>query len=144
MNLIINTEEIKKRIVLNKKSRRFEFRVLPKSKTRLDLDYYPLLPPRGIQDLTDSIQEAIVNWVIKTLNTINTDTKVHSVTNIIFLDTFTDIEKKHYNVWSKSGRFLGTYSTSALPDMVEQVLLKMEPRAHQYQEVIMEFKVKGC
>ena len=136
MNLVINTEEIKKRIVLNKKSGRFEFRVLPKSKTRVDLDYYPIVHPRSMQDLTENIQKVIQNWVIKTLNTINTDSKVHSAVNIILLDTFTDIEKKHYNVWSKSGRFLGTYSTSATPDMVEQVLLKMEPRAHQYQEVI--------
>ena len=136
MNLVINTEEIKKRIVLNKKSGRFEFRVLPKSKTRVDLDYYPIVHPRSMQDLTENIQKVIQNWVIKTLNTINTDSKVHSAVNIILLDTFTDIEKKHYNVWGKSGRFLGTYSTSATPDMVEQVLLKMEPRAHQYQEVI--------
>ena len=45
MNLVINTEEIKKRIVLNKKSGRFEFRVLYKGKTRLDIDYYPLIHP---------------------------------------------------------------------------------------------------
>ena len=144
MELIINLEEIKKRIVLNKKSGRFEFRVLPKSKTRLDLDYYPLVHPRNMGDLTKSIEGFIIDGVIRLLNQINPDSAVHTATNIIFLDIFTQVPKKHYNIWSKSGRFLGTISTSAPKDMLEEVLLKVEPRAHQYQEVIKEVKVEYC
>lgn len=136
MNLVINTEEIKKRIVLNKKSGRFEFRVLSKGKTRLDIDYYPLMHPRSMEDLTDKIQEYTIKGVVATLNNINLEANTHSAMNTIFLDIFTDIDKKHYNVWSKSGKFLGTISTSAKQDVLEAVILKIEPKAHQYQEVV--------
>lgn len=136
MNLVINTEEIKKRIILNKKSGRFEFRVLSKGKTRLDIDYYPLMHPRSMEDLTDKIQEYIIKGVVASLNSINLEANTHSAINTILLDTFTDIDKKHYNVWSKSGKFLGTISTSAKQDILEAVILKIEPKAHQYQEVV--------
>lgn len=136
MNLVINTEEIKNRITFNKKSRRFEFRVLSKGKTRLDIDYYPLIQPRGLQDLTEEIQNAIVKLIVSSLNKINTDSSVHTPLNVILLDIFTDIPTKSYNIWSKSGKFLGTISTSASPEVLEDVILKLEPKAHQYQEVI--------
>ena len=132
-NFSINPQAIKDRIIFNRKSHRFEFRVFPKTKSKLDIDYYPLITPRSIRDITSDITKVFINLVSRELNKISEETL--TAMESIYLDELCNTPTKTYRVFNTKGKPINIIKSSATGDLLESVLLIWSPRARTYQEV---------
>lgn len=130
----INHESIRSHIIYSREHRRFEFRIIPNQKSKLDIDYYPLITPRSIHDLQDHVVKTITKLVISELNRLPDEGLTAMQT--ILVDEVTDIPKKAYHLYDRRGRSLGSIYTSASDDLIlNEVLLTWQKRAYQYEEV---------
>lgn len=129
----INPQAIKDHIIFNKKSHRFEFRVFPKSKSKLDVDYYPLITPRSIHDITPEIIKVFINLVSRELNRISEENI--TAKESIYLDELCNTPAKTYRLFNTKGKPINIIRSSATGDLLEAVILIWSPRARTYQEV---------
>ena len=133
MNLTINPEAIKDRILFNKKSHRFEFRVLPNHKSKLDVDYYPLVTPRSLHDITPYIIDTFVRLVSKELYRIP-DSSLTPMESI-YIDSLCITDAKTYRLYNTKDKPINIIRSSATGDLLQSVILIWSPRARYYQEV---------
>lgn len=131
--MVPNTQSIKDRITFNKKLHRFEFRVFPNRKSKLDMDYYPLITPRSIHDLTDNIVNTFVSLVTREISRIPDSGRTDIDT--IILDELCDMPVKTYRVYNTKDKPIGIIRSSATDDQLENIMLTWYPRARSYQEV---------
>lgn len=129
----INQQAIKDHIIFNKKSHRFEFRVFPKHKSKLDVDYYPLITPRSLRDITPDITQVFINLVSRELNRIPEENPTPMES--ILLDEFCNTPVKTYRVFNTHDKPINIIRSSATGDLLEAVILIWSPRARTYQEV---------
>ena len=131
----VSLEQIKSRICYNKKGHKFEFKIIPNQKTKLDITYYPLVTPRSIHDLTDDITSVIYSLVVKEVDKIP-DVPTDPIDNIILDEICDNRNTISYRLYNKKNQPIGIIKSSVTdPDILDQIILHWQSKTITYQEV---------
>lgn len=135
--ITINIDQVRAHIKFNSRTPRFEFRLFPKHKSTIDVDYYPIVTPQSMEDLSEHIVSTICKLIEPKITKIE-NSENRSPMDIIILDELCqqpDTQVKTYFIFNGRNRVIGMVNSSATGETLNEVILTHFPNAQSYEEV---------